>query len=162
MLTNEVRLWVNDPEGIMVVVDVNFIASSLRVAAQTEPDGRWIAYIAPTKALVPMKYIWEVARAEIEDLLGKTAEPKPELAIGAVATPEPAITKEELARRIIQDLYGRPPHEIPKSEAKTGTVRTRVNAELKRRADAEGSKNYEIIGRDTIDRALRRGKRRNK
>jgi hypothetical protein len=87
VLTNEVRLWVNDSEGAMVVVNPNFIATHLRVAAQTEPDGRWIAYIAPTKALVPMKYIWEVDRAEIENLLGKTAEPKPKLVIGDIATP---------------------------------------------------------------------------
>lgn len=147
LLTNEARLWVNG-----TVVDVNFIASHLRVAARTEPDGRWTAHIEPTRALVSAEYIWEMSLAEVEGLVGAPQSGE---------TPEPATTKEGLAGQIIQALFGHPPHEIPKSKAKTGTVCTKVNAELKRRADAEGRKNYETISRDTVDRAMGRGKRRN-
>lgn len=74
ILTNAVRLWVNDEKGVMVAVNPNFIASSLRVAARTEPDGRWSARIEPTKALVPGEYIWRVTRAEVEALLGAILE----------------------------------------------------------------------------------------
>jgi hypothetical protein len=76
LLTNEVRLWVNDKDGVMVVVDVNFIASHLRVAARTEPDGRWIARIEPTRALVPAEYTWEMDRAEVEGLVGAAPHAK--------------------------------------------------------------------------------------
>ena len=68
----EVRLWDND-----TVVDLNFIATHLRVAARTEPDGRWIACIEPTKALERVEYIWTVSRAEVVNLLHREAPRSP-------------------------------------------------------------------------------------
>jgi hypothetical protein len=70
LLTNEVRLLCNGN-----VVDVNFIAMAIRVAARPEPDGRWFACIEPKKAWDPGEYIFEVSRAEVEGLLGEASRP---------------------------------------------------------------------------------------
>jgi hypothetical protein len=60
----EVRLRVNGN-----VVNPDFFVTHLRVAARTEPDGRWFADIKPTRALVPGEYVWAVSRAEVGKIL---------------------------------------------------------------------------------------------
>jgi hypothetical protein len=141
---NEVSL-----RGNGEVMDPNFFATHLRVAARTEPDGRWISRIEPTAALVPGEYIWTVSRAEIVNLLHQPPHVEKRKPAESAAS-EPAITKEALARQLIQKLYKRPPHEIPKKEAKTGTIRKKVNDEQKEREDPEH------FSWDTINRALGR------
>jgi hypothetical protein len=64
----------------------------------------------------------------------------------------PATTKVARAKRDIQNVYGRLPHEIPKEDVGTGTVVKRVNAELK----LLGLDRYTW---DTINRALGRDPR---
>jgi hypothetical protein len=76
----------------------------------------------------------------------ETAEP-------ADAAPIPAITKETIARQIIQELYGCAAHMLS-TEHKTGTVRHRVNENLKLR------NNPEHLSWDTTNRALGRDSRR--
>jgi hypothetical protein len=69
--TDEICLWVNDKK-----VDANFFATSLRIAARVESDGRWVADIEPTRALKPGEYVWTVSRAAVENLLQKEARAK--------------------------------------------------------------------------------------
>jgi hypothetical protein len=95
-----------------------------------------------------------VRRSDLDAIFAPAASAMPEPTIGA-ATPEPALNKKALAQQLIQELYERPPHEIRKEEAKTGTVRAKVNAELMKR-----DKNAERFGWDTINRALGRDLRR--
>jgi hypothetical protein len=80
----------------------------------------------------------------------ETTEP----AVGAAA-PKPAVKKEDIAREVIQELHGCPASTLLKNEFKTGTVRERVNEELRKR-----NPNAERLGWDTINRALGRDSRR--
>jgi len=63
----------------------------------------------------------------------------------------PATTKLARAKRDIQIVYQRPPHEIPKEDVGTGTVVKKVNADLK----LLGLDRYTW---DTINRALGRAR----
>jgi hypothetical protein len=82
LLMDAVKLWVNHPDGGMVVVPARFIRDSLSVDAQPESDDdHWVARIKPTRSLVDAEYNWAVVRAEVEDLLGSLigGKPRPEL-----------------------------------------------------------------------------------
>jgi hypothetical protein len=67
---------------------------------------------------------------------------------------EKVATKKDIARQVILELYECPAPTLSKDVFKTGTVRDRVNAELRKR-----NRNAERLSWDTINRALGRGLR---
>jgi hypothetical protein len=132
----------------LVQPDEAELAARAELAAARKWMGR---YIAIRDGQIPPPWL---ENHKLEGLL------KPQETSGPAveaAGPKLALNKEALARQIIEELYGRPPHEIQKDQAKTGTVRTRVNAELIKR-----DKDAERFSWDTINRALDRDSRRKK
>jgi hypothetical protein len=88
--------------------------------------------------------------------LGRPRKPRQSTEPGVeAAAPKPAIKKEDLARQLILELYECPAPTLSKNDVKTGTVRDRVNEELRKR-----NRNAERLGWDTINRALGRDSRR--
>jgi hypothetical protein len=115
----DVLLWANG-----VPQDPNFIAACLRVTARTEPDGRWIARIEPTRALVPAEYVWAVSHAGVADLLRREA-PK------SLVDPKPDETTRREAPQmarvlpVLRQLY--PPDGIPPATVKLKEVCSAVD-----------------------------------
>jgi len=144
LLTNEAQLWANGPDcgSNGTVVEVNFIASHLRVAAQTDRNGRWTACIEATRALdhPTAEYTWEMSRAEVEGLV-----------------PEPATTEDaqrdgpQLRRveTVMHELY-RPDGKVPDS-VKTNVINKAVGDEFKKRG-------WGTVSRDTIEFYTKRGR----
>ena len=126
----EVRLRVNG-----TVVDPNFITACLRVAARTEPDGRWIAYIEATRALVPGEYAWTVSRAEVADLLH----------------PPRRVQGSQTSRLLplLRELY--PPDGMPPTSDPTNVVMRRVLDEYQARG-------WGKVSREAVEKAIGRGR----
>jgi hypothetical protein len=134
----DVRLWVND-----TVVDPNFIATHLRVAARTEPDGRWIARIEPTRALVPADYVWAVSRTGVADLLRREA---PKSHVDLKPREGPQISR---LWPVLRDLY--PPDGIPSAKVKTNEVCAAVDRIFETRKQ-------KLVSRKVISIAIGRSK----
>jgi hypothetical protein len=134
----EVLLWANG-----VPQDPNFIAAHLRVAARTEPDGRWIACIEPTRALVPGEYVWAVSRAGVVDLMRREA---PKSRVDLKPREGPQISR---LWPVLRDLY--PPDGIPSAKVKTNEV----CAAVERIFEAREQK---LVSRKVISIAIGRSK----
>ncbi len=131
----EVCLWANG-----VLRRSNFIADCLRVAARTGPDGRWIAYIEPTRALVLAEYGWAVSRAEVVDLLRRSPRSHVE--------PQPRDGPQmKRVLPVFRDLY--PPDADPPAKVKTNEVCAAVDRVFE--ADKE-----KLVSRRVISIAIKR------
>lgn len=150
--TNESLIWIpeNEERGLLS-------SQFWRAEARVEYAHAGFRCVPRSNKGMLGRYLFFVRRSDLDAIFAParpakaaTSEPTVE-----AATPEPAIKKEDIARRLIQKLYERPAHTLS-DEFKTGTVRQRVNGALKLR------NNPEHFSWDTINRALGRGSRRKK
>jgi hypothetical protein len=122
------------PGFLEIVVGLNW--------SDPDSDGVYhtVRHVLLVRVKEPGKWRFFLKRAEADAIFAPVESTKAKA---------PKITKVDRAKRDIQVIYKRPPHEIPTTEAGTSTVQKRVNDEL----NLSGNDRYPW---DTINRALGR------